>query len=185
MPTTSVAGVLPITNLGPLTTTFTAPSTCATQPAISGAGGADVKPPRVNWPEGNCEKGLERADHYPDCLPSGDKWRELVEGSNNGRYPQPYYSPGLHCPRGYTTVGIAEVNDSTTSVSGILDPTFTYHEYSITSWLFKVTGVPDFPLPVYQFTSALGPGETAIVCCPRFVASRLTRFYDGSSRSSC
>jgi hypothetical protein len=74
----------------------------------------------------------------------------------------PFYSPGLICPAGWTTAGAAaKLGPSSSSVSGAFTPTNNAIP----------TGIDGFFEPMLDvFVAALDPGETAVVCCPRFVA---------------
>lgn len=82
------------TNLGPLTAIFTAPASC-TGTAIGG--GPDVLW-RFGAPYG--EPVCQYSTAF-ECLPSGEK----IKSIHQSRQPHvQYYSPGLVCPAGWTTV---------------------------------------------------------------------------------
>lgn len=176
MPTTSIAGSMTLTNLGPLTTTFTAPSSCSTDFPISGINVAYNGPQvMLAYPVGTCE---ERAWDEGDaaCLPHGGKLGE-IERTAPTEHTVAYYSPGLYCPENYQTVGVAVNNGSSyAEVSGMFAPPFTVvsYDYSATTH-GHTTYTTDFPKMNFegnQFTSALGPGETLVACCPRYVPRR-------------
>lgn len=153
MPTATSLSGHDLTNVGPLTTTFTAPATCSTDYQIVVALTAD--PAGLQLPA--------QCDWLPlaDCNPSGSAIRSISSsagGSNpTARQIIVYHSPGLVCPSGWATVGAAaKLNPTSTSISG------AFHQPDVipngTSW---VQGLD-------AFLAALDPGETAVVCCPRF-----------------
>lgn len=73
----------------------------------------------------------------------------------------PYFSPGLDCPAGWNTVGVAARDaDSSLSASGLLEPTTTVQSPSL---------IPHWENAATLFVDLLDPGETAVVCCPRYV----------------
>ena len=164
MPTASIAGLMVLNNIGNLTTTFTAPSSCATASKWTGSGlaypGLDAM---LYFRVDNCG---DAPDASTDCMPSGDVINRLAE-SPDRVYHLNYYSPGLYCPDAWTTVGVYAPGqyspDSTAAASpdlGIFRPT-TFDDGR--------SGEATFPTVDYaanMFTSALAPTETAIVCCP-------------------
>ncbi|RSL74453.1 hypothetical protein CEP53_000293 [Fusarium sp. AF-6] len=102
MPTTTEYLGYTITNLGPLTTTYTVPAECSTateniqfiqgdMPWIPGA-----------WGYPSCVPG-----DYGKCIPSGDAYDKLAKEHYYTWQQEffPYYSPGLVCPKGWTTAG--------------------------------------------------------------------------------
>lgn len=159
MPTATALLGWSLLNVGPLTTTFTAPASCATayRTLIAPA----TSPAQFQWNV-----------HCPwlppvDCNPSGSVVRALVSSAegpspSDGRFI-PYNSPGLACPAGWATVGVAaKANPTSISVSGQF------------SQLGAIPTGADATLFVPQldaFLEALDPGETAVVCCPRLAPS--------------
>ena len=151
MLTASTTDNFVLTNLGPLTTVFTAPSSCATpEPLIQLGPSSDFGALLFS----NCNATTYSASIATECYPSGSKLSSL--GVFIGTLA--YYSPGLVCPSAWTTVGVA-VKDASGSISsnGLFAP-FT-------------TGVPggpilDEPAPNILM-NALAKQETAAVCCPR------------------
>lgn len=136
-------------NNGPLTTTFTAPATCSTAFVMLGLA---TDPAALQW-DAQC-------DWVPpaDCNPSGSVIQSIVSAQNNNPTAADvivYHSPGLVCPSGWATVGAAaKLNPTSTSTSGAFNPS----------------------VPVLDvFLSALDPGETAVLCCPRFALLLPTR----------
>ena len=94
------------TNIGPLTTAFTAAPTC-----LSGSDSNKdarievVLAEDIRVPLGviNCTQGPVPTE----CLPSGDVLSSLVEAKSSsvGQGQLPYFSPGIKCPDGWETVG--------------------------------------------------------------------------------
>ncbi|KAF5626098.1 hypothetical protein F52700_8814 [Fusarium sp. NRRL 52700] len=101
-------------NLGPLTTTFSAPSACATgndhHVIVNGSEPEEV------WGYPTC--GFKDRD---SCLPSGksyDSLRSITTPLN--RAWNFYFSPGIACPSGWTTAGtMVKEEESSVSVSGV------------------------------------------------------------------
>jgi hypothetical protein len=70
-----------------------------------------------------------------------------------------YYSPGLFCPSGWATVGIAARDGSSSlSQSGLMTAT-----QSVTTSKQE----PYFDWPQTLLASILEPSETMALCCPR------------------
>ncbi|KAJ5085175.1 hypothetical protein N7532_009946 [Penicillium argentinense] len=97
-------------------------------------------------------------------------------------YQRSYYSPGLYCPSGWATVGVAVRDDENSlSKSGILAPAST-----------TTTSEPDYALisPKDFFLSLLEPSETAVLCCPSSYTADLdfgcwTKIPDYKPSSGC
>lgn len=157
MPTTTSLSNYEFINLGPLTTAYTAPQSCATMALTALANVADGD----HWPEWSVDCDI--AD-VGDCVPSGakadEKFAALSTQSPNAAYAGfAYYSPGIHCPSGWETVGIAAKNaagDLSTS-GGVYDA----HLVGTT------TMAPIRNPPEHIFAQALDKEETAALCCPR------------------
>ncbi|KAH7303463.1 hypothetical protein B0I35DRAFT_485156 [Stachybotrys elegans] len=149
MPVSSLSQ-LTFINLGPLTSTYAAPSACLAETTRIGL--APTQAPAVpTWFE-SCELPT-----YGDCLPYGEErdrdWasRDSNHGVDEAVY---YHSPGLDCPASWTTAGVAVKSaDGASSVTGIFDPT-------ITGTLPVINPTPNILL------EALQEGETAVLCCP-------------------
>jgi hypothetical protein len=139
-------------NLGPLTTTYTAPSSCAT--ATDRVVYANASDP-VRW-FGAPTCGPMT---FGDCLPSGSFWDSVRQQTTEfvqGQYA--YYSPGIACPSGWRTVGTLAHdgnNDGKASASGAL---------ATPKW-GDIKGLQ--PLHPTQFwLGILEPSETLAFCCP-------------------
>jgi hypothetical protein len=161
MPTVTSISLENLINLGPLTTTYTAPASCATLANnvwLSTKG--DTGFPFV--PDCNTLTST-----LGPCLPSGsaiDARYAAYSGSPSREFQINYFSPGIHCPSAWTTVGVAEKNSAgTLSSSGVFTspPALVYNDAYVR-----------YPRPVL-FMSLLEPKETAVVCCPSgFTASQ-------------
>jgi hypothetical protein len=155
MPTATSLSGSSLFNNGPLTTTFTAPVACST--AYETMIGAATDPALL--------LGAAQCGWLPpaDCNPSGSVIQSIVssaEGSNpTAGMIIVYHSPGLVCPSGWATVGAAaKLNPTSTSISGAFNQSGAIPTDS--SFGFE----PELDI----FVAALDPGETAVVCCPRF-----------------
>lgn len=169
MPTaTSLSGYSLINN-GPLTTTFTAPASCSTPYDVAIA--RSSHPTLFQW-DAQCDV-LPPAD----CNPAGSALRSLIssaEGSNPtaGMFIV-YHSPGLVCPSGWSTVGVAtKVSPTSMSISGAFN-----QSRNITNHYLGFEPQMDLVL------AALDPGETAAACCPRFVSPPLPITFPEKSES--
>ena len=146
MPKESTLAWATFYNLGPLRTTFTAPPVCSTSTnhiAVLTESTAFALP--ISCP------GLDD----PNCYPSGTN---LLSAESTGLLENPYYwwayySPGLVCPSGWATFGIAApiLTDTAISLSGVFTSISSYSD---------------------PFFSALKPQETVVACCPRYAYSQ-------------
>jgi hypothetical protein len=156
MPTVTSLSGLNLLNFGPLTTTFTAPASCSTayRTMIAPA----TSPAFFQWNV-----------HCPwlppaDCNPQGSAVRSLISSAGG---PNPtdgsfvvFNSPGLVCPFGGSTVGAAtKFNPTSISISGAFNQSDAIPTGS---------DVAFFEPQLDVLLAALDPGETAILCCPRF-----------------
>nr|RBQ90143.1 hypothetical protein FVER53263_20626 [Fusarium verticillioides] len=161
MPTATYISQASITNFGPLTTTYTAPTSCATATDHLYFPYRDVsEQPEYLWAWPTCTMQL-----YGKCIPSGDKYDHLITATyaktlDIGFYH--YYSPGLYCPANWTTVGkYVKGTGGTAQITGAL--TKTESEPVPERW---EPGRP-FPTdPTSVWNQVLEPSETLVVCCP-------------------
>ncbi|CEJ82930.1 hypothetical protein VHEMI02969 [[Torrubiella] hemipterigena] len=142
-----------LVNAGPLTSTFTPPPSC-TRPSDHG----------INIIYGNRTRGWSvECEETPItrvslCKPSESKWlSEPLHTASTDLGTVRYYSPGLACPSGWVTSGVAVVGkDSQVSTSGrafATDKPWTYPDYQ--------------PLPFASyFVDNMEPSETVVFCCP-------------------
>lgn len=154
-------------NLGPLTTTWTAPAACATitrPPALARRNDGRIGVP---FYQQTCDIN---ADPYNDCIPSGREMNSIYStrrndpARNNVNF---YYSPANQCPSGWSTVGFGvRAETSFLSLSGVFaNPTLTL-DYGTSTRLNSQVTIALEPSPNF-FMSAMEPQETAIMCCPR------------------
>ncbi|KAL2812611.1 hypothetical protein BJX63DRAFT_432505 [Aspergillus granulosus] len=150
MPTVTSTLNAHLTNWGPLTTTFTPPPACVSSPDFVYM--APTSNPDLLGHSNGCSWDMGT------CLPSPTDPDALRPLQSDWDLLQPnviaYYSPGLLCPSGYTTVGTAARHgeDSAVEPQGI----FATIERRSMMW-FHLRSV---------LTLALDPSETAIACCP-------------------
>lgn len=77
-------------------------------------------------------------------------------------YEALYFSPGIYCPSGYATVGVASRDgDKPVNSTGI------FSNPSATSTRF-VGNHAVFNNPANLLMQILDPSETAVLCCPRY-----------------
>lgn len=157
MPSTEFFGYSAL-NLGPLTTTFTAPSSCATQTDHQLFANA-TSPHFPYLPAESCTM-----KPYGDCYPSGEEWDS--EAKQTTKFVQgiyQYFSPGIACPKGWETVGLLKHGSSTGQfgISGVLtvsaDPAIYGIDDEVSSEVLRPT---DF------WKNVLDRSETMAVCCP-------------------
>lgn len=107
------------------------------------------------------------------CVPSGhvidDTWNSKTSAMSDKPFTQggiDYYSPGIVCPSGYETVGIAsKLSGGNVSSSGAaFDPPAMPTVSGIAVDLYD-------PAP-NVLLEAMFERETAILCCPRYVSER-------------
>ena len=156
MPTATEFFGITAHNLGPLTTTFTAPSSCAT--SIN-----DNHVLFVNTTSPYYQAGRPRCGFatYADCFPSGDELDAFISQTPPTlfRTTSLYFSPGLACPAGWKTVGaLAHAESGKMSASGALaqEPPDADLEYPRAAWVTDV------------WRNMLHKSETLAYCCPRY-----------------
>ncbi|KAF5667069.1 hypothetical protein FHETE_5772 [Fusarium heterosporum] len=142
-------------NLGPLTTTYEAPAACTTATTdriyFANATSADIV-----FGAARCDE----PEPLGKCVPSGLAWDKMMS-SRAGYIDQGYWafhSPGVVCPKGWTTAGTLAHGNKTGSVdkSGVFtQPPFPF-------------GQPiDYLLtPEEILLNVLEPSETFAYCCP-------------------
>ncbi|RBQ83529.1 hypothetical protein VDGD_02987 [Verticillium dahliae] len=147
-------------NAGPLTTTWTSPQSCATEPVTRSGLGV----PQVPWFPRLIVDGCDGWNISDECRPNGGKVNEIYENVDLAVEVTTahYYSPGNQCPDKWVTVGIAAMNNGPPSVSDIFQPTaFTEGAPG------ETTNFPAANFQANMLTSILEPTQTAVACCPR------------------
>ncbi|KAJ4322372.1 hypothetical protein N0V84_004843 [Fusarium piperis] len=144
-----------ITNFGPLTTTFTAPSSCATEtPGRVFFGNASNLSRQYGNPE--CLGG-----YVGNCIPSGSAYDDYV--TSYWKSPMqawyPYFSPGVVCPSGWSTVGTLARAENT----GSFDEGGVFTQDPLAGY---PTRVRPWIGPDEVWSNALKPSETVAYCCP-------------------
>ncbi|KAH6970856.1 hypothetical protein BKA56DRAFT_678008 [Ilyonectria sp. MPI-CAGE-AT-0026] len=166
--TTAYFGEL-VTNLGPLTTTFTAPASCATATDHFYYG----KNSSLGIIYGQPTCGFK---DYGDCIPSGSAYDSLAANMYKSA-TQPfvhYYSPGIVCPSGWTTAGTLAHANETGPVTG--SGVFTQDPYP-----YQIDNLPAIQLPEAKvWSEVLVESETLAFCCP----SGYSGFINGACWSS-
>ena len=159
MPTSTEFFGVTAYNLGPLTTTFSAPSACATgndhHVIVNGS-----KPDEV-WGHPTC--GFKDRG---SCLPSGKSYDSLASVTTPlNRAWNFYYSPGIACPSGWTTAGtMIKEGESSVSVSGVFSSRLQA----------SITGAIELE-PADWWAEIMNVSETIAYCCPRCVETILMR----------
>lgn len=154
----STTGIIisdPVTfaNYGPATTTFTqAPSCTESSRYLIGLEKSNTI---ESWWRVQCS-----TSGYSGCLPPTTTPTTTAE--ENFAATVGYHSPGLHCPAGWATFGLASRDkEGSINYSGSAIPTTTMKEKSSNPF--------DYDFKAYLLARALDPGETMVVCCPRYV----------------
>jgi hypothetical protein len=150
MPTTSTLSQFTFTNYGPLTTTFTPPASCQSEEKYVQI--ASIYSAHLGEWLADCSLT------YGDCLPSGTVTTAPPPSNTDSplaAFEVPFFSPGLQCPLDWTTVGTAWRAGDRITTSGV----FEAEAHTIYRW------------PVDVLPSILSQGETAVLCCPRYVQS--------------
>ncbi|KAF4953087.1 hypothetical protein FGADI_6237 [Fusarium gaditjirri] len=150
MPTSTEFFGVTAHNLGPLTTTFSAPSACATGTDHHAIVNASA--PERLWGFPTC--GFKDRG---SCMPSGKSYDSLrCVTTPLNRVWNHYYSPGIACPSGWTTAGaMVKEGESSLSVSGIFS-----------SRVQASTTGPVQLEPIDFWAKIMDVSETIAYCCP-------------------
>ncbi|KAG8160443.1 hypothetical protein KVR01_009979 [Diaporthe batatas] len=155
-----------LTNLGPLTTTYTAPPSCSTEYSSIRIGGTHVDEQNITqvyYVGDVCDQ--PPVPSIGSCLPSGAKLDEHYSTIDFRQVPLnttcAYYSPGLMCPSGWETVGgatKAEGGSITSSGPGFARPSGDGGDVSDLKYVNNVGS--------NVILAAMDDGDEAILCCP-------------------
>ncbi|KAJ6014256.1 hypothetical protein N7540_008847 [Penicillium herquei] len=162
MPSITVTDGYTFSNWGPLTTTFTPPPSCVTGTKNVGIA-MEARPSAIEY-DLQCSSVPDW-----DCVPSGtqsdySKTASIPDPDPSEIFGAAFYSPGLYCPSGWATVGVAARDEKSISASGILSTTASpiYEAY-----------FPEFENPATLIMDLLDPSETAVMCCPSSMTADL------------
>ncbi|KAJ5119045.1 hypothetical protein N7448_010754 [Penicillium atrosanguineum] len=151
LPTASVGdGWFTFQNLGPATATFTPAPSCSASDRLQ------IGVIRSNYAEANWNVQCSTTG-YEDCLPPTTT--TTAPATTSTGYEEfwgygAYYSPGLNCPSGWETIGLAARDaNQTLSYSGIMVPTTTTAGYYRENHATILANV-------------LESSETMALCCP-------------------
>jgi hypothetical protein len=156
MPSITTAAQYALINLGPLTATFSAPSSCSTgtdhvfigQTQPTGQPILEFSPDCTGKPQGDCFPSASRVDSAEAAALTNPAAQAVAF----------YYSPGLVCPSNWATAGaVAKSKDGSFSTSGV---------FSLSTPAPTVLQDPSLNVMM----NAIDPGETAVACCPRYAA---------------
>jgi hypothetical protein len=175
------AGWYTFSNLGPITTTFTpAPSCTASGRAMIGYlvehgeyldlvyNAEPTSKIKFDGCTPSPSPTTTTAPKKPIHFTSEEQYSAFVAHQVDWVNTGVYYSPGLHCPSDWETVGlVARDASSSLSSSGIYVPTTT-----TTSTDTKTTDHYYYPSIEYEYPASvlkgiLEPKETMVACCPR------------------
>jgi len=170
MPTaTSLAGFR-LSNLGPLTTTFTPQPTCF--PDASFGPTARVQVAYADAPDvplwmHSCDN---EAWSIAGCVPRGsalDDYAASHQHDSGAAFLVAYHSPGLVCPSGWQTASVAERTPGAASGRRVEEVHEGFDALSGTDFGNGEIATVNPGLKVLE--SALDEGETAVACCPMCV----------------
>lgn len=154
LPTASVdGGWFTFQNLGPATATFTPAPSC------SASDNLEIGIIRSGFPEIAYNVQCSTSG-YEDCLPPTTTTTAPATTSTGydefwGRGA--YYSPGLYCPSGWATVGLAARDENQSlSYSGNMVPTTSAHRHYYGGNHASI------------LANVLESSETMALCCPRY-----------------
>ncbi|CAM1503478.1 Fc.00g010690.m01.CDS01 [Cosmosporella sp. VM-42] len=159
MPSTEFFGYT-VTNVGPLTTTFTAEASCATATQYQAVAYAD------NFVTRQAGRLVCPYPTLGNCYPSGEVFDDIGSKASKslGQGYFPYFSPASLCPSGWTTAGVlasaGESNSASMSAAGIF--TEDLWPYDNEGAQFAAAALPAATI----FANILDPSETLVWCCP-------------------
>ena len=145
-------GLWTFENYGPITTTFTPAASCTATDRLSLAaiyGDVTQVQFQVACPTSTIDW---------DCMPPGTTTSATWFDEKKWIASNGYYSPGLYCPSGWETIGMAARDQKSLSTSGFL----------VTS----ENQLPSWEQPATLLASVLEPSQTMVLCCPRYVNGR-------------
>ncbi|KAL6918971.1 hypothetical protein FSHL1_002952 [Fusarium sambucinum] len=171
MPTATEFFGISANNLGPLTTTYTAPSSCTGTSNTDHILYANATSPYLDYMlSSSC-----KAKPFGDCYPSG-KERDAVatQTTTVGQGLYHYFSPGFACPDGWETAATLKHGSKSgeIDVSGILTVSATHATERLKSDFSAA--LPLHPTDFWR--NVLEKSETLALCCPRGYAGDIHGF---------
>ncbi|KAJ5176176.1 uncharacterized protein N7482_002053 [Penicillium canariense] len=151
------------TNYAPLTTTFTPAPSCTASDRFR-IGYINHGYPYLEYAV-QCTKDVDYTDCVPSATTTATSW-PTPPGHHGWAGIGGYYSPGLYCPSGWETMGVAarDASSSLTS-SGILSTTPAPSTTSSDPMAYYyATATWDDPATILK--GVLEPEQTMAVCCP-------------------
>ncbi|KAH7198929.1 uncharacterized protein B0J16DRAFT_315218 [Fusarium flagelliforme] len=152
-------------NLGPLTSTFTAPASCAT-----------VNTEQVHFVNKSApylyHTGQVNCDHWTQggCRPSGVDIDSIISDirltTTDPGLSLFYHSPGIACPDSWDTVGVMAKSDGTLSVSGFMTNTIKDFDKYSTYYPTSQSDQPRFMEFTELWNGILKPSDTVVFCGP-------------------
>ncbi len=181
-----LAGWYTFSNLGPITTTFTPAPRCTAPDRIAVG---YVNPTGGNLVPKFAAQCTSEFNYYSNCMPTTtpastttspavtgmtvDEVEEYLSTLIDWTGYGVYYSPGLDCPSGWETIGMAARDASSTlTSSGILSPATTTTVTRYTTGNMYYYGYED---PASVMKDILEPQQTMALCCPKCVSSPVTQ----------
>ncbi|RGP66282.1 hypothetical protein FSPOR_6660 [Fusarium sporotrichioides] len=171
MPTATEFFGIGANNLGPLTTTYTAPPSCTATTNTDHILFANATSPYLDYVmSSSCE-----AKPFGDCYPSGKKYDSIGKQMTSvGQGVYHYFSPGIACPDGWETAATLKHGSKSgeIDVSGALTVSAT----SLTSLIVSEfsQALPLHPTDFWR--NVLDKSETLAYCCPRGYAGDIHGF---------
>ncbi|RDW63067.1 uncharacterized protein DSM5745_10178 [Aspergillus mulundensis] len=194
------AGLYTFSNLGPVTTTFTPPPACTASNQLA-LGSLDTRTGIYVYLSSQCTATVDFEDCTPTTTSEPTTTGEPVYGGGTDWIEYDgygvYYSPGLYCPKGWKTIGMAARDASSVlTSSGFLVPTTTSTSTSTSTRTATPTPYSDYDYdydydedydydsyttqdPASVLMSALEPKQTMALCCPE----HMTADHDGACYS--
>lgn len=163
MPTTTALSAYNIFNLGTIDADYSLPTSCITT----------SEPFRVvvqGFPIPGTRRSVSPCNPvtYGDCIPGGEKYDSTVMSAMSEptrAFQMQYHSPASQCPEGWETVGVAEKSGRGAQGDASITGAFSATEFA--------TGTSTSSIPWHNpkpniLLEAMGPGQTAVLCCPRY-----------------
>lgn len=161
------------TNIGPLTTTYEPPASCttATTDHVYFANATSLE-------QAYGSVKCDGPEPVGKCYPSGATYDSLL--SSYATYRDQgfwqYFSPGVVCPKGWTTAGTLAHGDKTDSVEKTGVFTQPYPFPTPVNYIMK---------PEQIWLNVLEPSETLAYCCPRYLLSPFHSFGHHRRSNAC